>query len=133
AKVHMDMFTQNPILGHLTTFGGHPVCCAAGLAASEFIEKNNLVAQSNHKANLIKSLLIHDKIKSIRNQGLFFAIVFESPEINMALNKKLVEAGLLVDWFLFAPDCLRIAPPLTISDEEIIFACNCIMHTLQNF
>lgn len=133
SKMHMDMFTQNPILGHLTTFGGHPVCCAAGLAASEFIEKNNLIEQSNNKAELIKSLLIHDKIKSIRNQGLFFAIVFESAEINMALNKKLVAAGLLVDWFLFAPDCLRIAPPLTISNEEIKFACDCIMHTLQNF
>ncbi len=131
SKKMMDVFTNGPILGHITTFGGHPVCCAAGLAAAEFMVKNNLVGSSIAKAELISKLLTSNKIIAVRNCGLFFAVEFESMDINFALNKKLVATGLMVDWFLFAPNCLRIAPPLTISDSEIIYACKLINDVLS--
>jgi acetylornithine/N-succinyldiaminopimelate aminotransferase len=131
SKNMMDVFTNGPILGHITTFGGHPVCCAAGLAAAEFMVKNNLVESSIAKAELINKLLTSNKIVAVRNCGLFFAIEFESMDINFALNKKLVAAGLMVDWFLFAPNCLRIAPPLTISENEITYACKLINDVLS--
>lgn len=130
SKEMMDAFTHAPMLGHLTTFGGHPVCCAAGLAAAMFMEQNNLIEQSLAKAQRIKSSLKSSKIIAIRNKGLFFAIEFESMELNMALNSKLIDAGIMIDWFLFAPHCLRIAPPLTISNEEIDFACATINRLL---
>jgi len=132
SKNMMDVFTNGPILGHITTFGGHPVCCAAGLAAATFIISNKLVEQSIAKADRIKSALNSEKIIAIRNCGLFFAIEFESMDINFALNKKLIAAGLMVDWFLFAPNCLRIAPPLTIADDEIDYACKVINAVLSD-
>ena len=127
----MQVFTENPFLGHITTFGGHPVCCAAGLAAAHELMNFNLIDQVEKKAQLFKEKLIHPKIKSIRNCGLLFAIHFESADFNLQLNKKLIGKGLLVDWFLFAADCLRIAPPLIISDEEIKDACEIIIDTLN--
>ncbi len=127
----MQVFTENPFLGHITTFGGHPVCCAAGLAAAHELMNFNLIDQVEKKAQLFKEKLIHPKIKSIRNCGLLFAIQFDSSDYNLQLNKKLIEKGLLVDWFLFASDCLRIAPPLIISDEEISDACEIIVGALN--
>ena len=130
SKEMMDTFTNHPVLGHLTTFGGHPVSCAAGLAATEELMRLNLISDVERKAELIKKNLIHPKIKSIRNSGLLMAIEFESAEFNLALNRKLIEAGLLTDWFLFAPNCLRIAPPLIISDEEMEFAVEKILQCI---
>ena len=128
----MNMFTHAPMLGHLTTFGGHPISCAAGLAAANFTITQNLVANSLAKAERIASKLQHHKIKQIRNSGLFFAIELSSVEVNMTINKKLIEAGLIVDWFLFAANCLRLAPPLTISNDEIDYACDLILSALND-
>ena len=128
----MNMFTHAPMLGHLTTFGGHPISCAAGLAAANFTITQNLVANSLAKAERIVSKLQHHKIKQIRNSGLFFAIELSSVEVNMTINKKLIEAGLIVDWFLFAANCLRLAPPLTISNDEIDYACDLILSALND-
>ncbi|MBL0279415.1 MAG: aspartate aminotransferase family protein [Bacteroidetes bacterium] len=128
----MNMFTHAPMLGHLTTFGGHPISCAAGLAAANFTITQNLVANSLAKAERIVSKLQHHKIKQIRNSGLFFAIELSSVEVNMTINKKLIEAGLIVDWFLFAANCLRLAPPLTIADDEIDYACDLILSALND-
>ncbi|MBP8248804.1 MAG: aspartate aminotransferase family protein [Chitinophagales bacterium] len=127
-----NMFTHAPMLGHLTTFGGHPISCAAGLAAANFTITQNLVANSLAKAERIVSKLQHHKIKQIRNSGLFFAIELSSVEVNMTINKKLIEAGLIVDWFLFAANCLRLAPPLTIADDEIDYACDLILSALND-
>lgn len=132
AKEKMNMFTHAPMLGHLTTFGGHPISCAAGLAAANFTITQNLVANSVAKAERIVSKLQHHKIKQIRNSGLFFAIELSSVEVNMTINKKLIEAGLIVDWFLFAANCLRLAPPLTIADDEIDYACDLILSALND-
>ena len=132
AKEKMNMFTHAPMLGHLTTFGGHPISCAAGLAAANFTITQNLVANSVAKAERIVSKLQHHKIKQIRNSGLFFAIELSSVEVNMTINKKLIEAGLIVDWFLFAANCLRLAPPLTISNDEIDYACDLILSALND-
>ena len=132
AQEKMNMFTHAPMLGHLTTFGGHPISCAAGLAAANFTITQNLVANSLAKAERIASKLQHHKIKQIRNSGLFFAIELSSVEVNMTINKKLIEAGLIVDWFLFAANCLRLAPPLTIADDEIDYACDLILSALND-
>ncbi len=128
----MNLFTYAPMLGHLTTFGGHPISCAAGLAAANFTITHNLVANSLAKAERIVSKLQHHKIKQIRHSGLFFAIEFYSVEMNMTINKKLIEAGLIVDWFLFAANCLRLAPPLTIAEDEINYACDMILSALND-
>ncbi len=130
SKEIMLSFTNQPMLGHLTTFGGHPVCCAAGLAAAEELINLNLMSDVERKAALFKQLLINPKIISIRSCGLLLAVQFKNPEFNLALNKKLIEAGILTDWFLFASDCLRIAPPLIISDEEIKNVCLMINNIL---
>ena len=127
----ITLYLHTQFIGHITTFGGHPVCCAAGLAAAHELMNFNLIDQVEKKAQLFKEKLIHPKIKSIRNCGLLFAIQFDSSDYNLQLNKKLIEKGLLVDWFLFASDCLRIAPPLIISDEEISDACEIIVGALN--
>lgn len=132
ARHIMQAFTNQPFLGHITTFGGHPVCCAAGLASSEQLIALELIQEVETKAQIFISKLQHPKIKAKRNSGLLLAIQFESAEFNLALNQKLMRAGILTDWFLFAPDCLRIAPPLTISISEINFACDTLLELLEN-
>ncbi|MFN9710375.1 MAG: aminotransferase class III-fold pyridoxal phosphate-dependent enzyme, partial [Bacteroidota bacterium] len=128
----MVALTENPVLGHITTFGGHPVCCAAGKAALEGLLEKQLVQHVFEKEQLFRSGLQHSKIKAIRSRGLMMALEFESE----AISKKAIDAclgrGLFTDWFLFAPHCLRIAPPLTISNEEIKKACTILQEVLNN-
>lgn len=131
SEVIMHTLTNHPVLGHLTTFGGHPVCCAAGLAAAQELMNLNLTAGVSQKAQLFKQLLVHPKIKSIRNAGLLISIEFEIADFNLSLINRLVPGGLLVDWFLFADNCMRLAPPLIISDEEIKHACSIILNGLK--
>ncbi len=131
AKKIMDVFTNGPVLGHITTFGGHPVCCAAGLAAAMETERLQVIEQVEKKAALFNRLLVHSLIMEVRNCGLMFAVQFKDADFNLALNKKMIEAGVLTDWFLFAPDCMRIAPPLTITDEEIGLACSTLIGLLN--
>jgi acetylornithine/succinyldiaminopimelate/putrescine aminotransferase len=134
-KKLMDAFTNNPVLGHITTFGGHPVCCAAGMAAMKVLLEEKLIDTVKQKEELFKSLLVHPKIKAIRSFGLWMAVEFDSFET----NKKVIDAcingsdrlqrsdPIITDWFLFAPNCLRISPPLIISEEEIRKACEVIV------
>ena len=123
----MIALSHDPVLGHITTFGGHPVCCAAGLAALEVLLEKNIVKNVARKARLFAKLLKHPAIKQVRTAGLLIAVQFENAEVNKKLINACIANGVLTDWFLFAPDCLRIAPPLTISEREIRQACGVIL------
>ena len=125
-KKIMDCLTNNPVLGHINTFGGHPVCCAAGFAALQFLLDNKIVETVFEKEKLFIQNLTSAKIKSIRSKGLMIALEFENFEENKKVINALIDNGVFTDWFLFAPECLRIVPPLTISQEEILEACGII-------
>ncbi len=127
SKEMMDSFTLNPVLGHITTFGGHPVCCAGGLAALEFLVEENLVAQVQRKELLFRELLQHPAIKSFRSAGLLMAIEFDTWETNKKIIDLCIARGIFTDWFLFAAHCMRLAPPLTIDEGEIRKACAMIL------
>lgn len=126
SKQIMNSLTENPVLGHITTFGGHPVCCAAGLAAFNALLNENLIAQVEAKGQLFEDLLSHPAIKAKRRVGLLMAVEFNDFDQNKHIIDKCIENGVLTDWFLFAPNCMRIAPPLIITEEEIRKACGVI-------
>lgn len=130
-KKIMDSLTYNPVLGHINTFGGHPVSCAAGLAAFKVLLRENFIKGISEKEQLFKSLLHHPGINKINSKGLMMALEFESFEINKKIIDKLIEEGVFTDWFLFASHSLRIAPPLNISNEEIRTACQKITSVLD--
>jgi acetylornithine/N-succinyldiaminopimelate aminotransferase len=131
-KKLMDSLTHNPVLGHINTFGGHPVCCAAGMAAFKVLLEDNLIAGVKQKQALFVSLLQHKKIKALRSCGLMIAVEFDSFEMNKKIIDQLIVEGVFTDWFLFAGNCLRIAPPLTINKEEIEMACATIIKVLHS-
>lgn len=126
-KKLMDAFTENPVLGHITTFGGHPVSCAAGMAAMKALLEEGRIDTVAAKEKLFCSLLQHDTIKAIRSFGLWIAVEFDSFETNKKVIDACIAEGVLSDWFLFAPACLRISPPLVIAEGEIERACGIIM------
>lgn len=130
-KKIMDCLTHNPVLGHINTFGGHPVCCAAGLAAFTVLLEEKMVEGVQEKEALFLSLLKHDKIKGVRSCGLMIAVEFESFEQNKMIIDALIEEGVFTDWFLFASNCLRIVPPLVITADEINAACSTIITVLN--
>ncbi len=133
-KKIMDALTFNPVLGHINTFGGHPVCCAAGLAAFEVLLDNHLIESVFEKEKLFQEQLKNAPvIKSIRSHGLMMALEFESFEQNKKVIDKLLKEGIFTDWFLFASQCLRIVPPLIISEDEINKACDAIKKVLSHF
>lgn len=119
----MATFKTNPILGHITTFGGHPVCCAAGLAALNYIIDNNLLSEVEAKGELLESLITSDKVKEVRREGLLMAIEFGDVELCNRVSRIALEDGLISESFLFCPSAMRVAPPLTISTEEIEMVC----------
>ena len=127
SKKQMDSLMDQPVLGHITTFGGHPLSCAAGLAAMKVLMKEKLIDFVAEKENLFRKRLIHPSIKSVRSAGLLIAVEFENFEINKRVIDGCIRDGLLTDWFLFASGCLRIAPPLTITAEEIEEICRIIL------
>ena len=131
SKEIMQALTENPVLGHISTFGGHPVCCAAGLAAFEVLTNEKLVEQVDAKGKLFDSLLEHPKIKSKSRIGLMMALEFRSFEMNKKIIDRCIENGVLTDWFLFAPERLRIAPPFIITDDEIRNACEVILEAIE--
>ena len=133
SKALMDSFTNQPVLGHITTFGGHPLSCAAGLAALKILIKEKLVDSISEKENLFRKRLVHPSIKSVRSAGLLIAVEFENSEINKRIIDGCLRDGLLTDWFLFASACLRIAPPLTITPEEIEEICRIIMLNTEKY
>jgi acetylornithine/N-succinyldiaminopimelate aminotransferase len=126
-KKLMFSLTDQPVLGHITTFGGHPVSCAAGLASLNVLLEEDWIAQVSWKEKCFKNLLLHPKIKTVRSSGLLLAVEFENFEINKKIIDACLENGVLTDWFLFAPHCMRIAPPLIISIQEIERACEIIV------
>lgn len=128
----MSVLSHSPILGHMTTFGGHPVCCAAGLATLRTLVDNGIVAEVEEKGQLFKQLLQHPAIKEIRGKGLMLAVEFE----NFEINKKIIDAcildGILSDWFLHCSNSMRIAPPLIITKAEIEEACTIILKNVNS-
>lgn len=127
---NMQAFTDNPVLGHITTFGGHPVSCAAGLAAFEFLLNENLISQVEEKGELFEKLLQHPSIKAIHRKGLMMSLEFETEAIAKAIIHRCVANGLITDWFLFAPNKLRICPPLIITEKEIENTCAIILKSI---
>jgi acetylornithine/N-succinyldiaminopimelate aminotransferase len=127
----MSAFKENPILGHITTFGGHPVCCAAGLAALEVLLSENLLDGVEAKNQLFHKQLTHPAIKGIRGKGLMLAIEFESFELNKKIIDRCIANGVITDWFLHCSNSMRIAPPLIITHEQIIDACAVIFEAID--
>jgi len=126
----MQALTHSPVLGHITTFGGHPVCCAAGMAGLQALLSEDIIGHVPAKEDLFRSLLHHPAIKQVRSKGLLMAVQLESAEKVMQTLQRGLERGLFSDWFLFAADCIRIAPPLTITNEEIRKACSILADCL---
>lgn len=131
SKEMMDSLQSNPVLGHITTFGGHPLSCAASLAALEVLKNEKWISEVEEKELLFKELLNHPEIIEVRGIGLMFAVELRDFEFIQKVIKKCIEGGLITDWFLFSDKSLRIAPPLTITKEEIIFACEIILQALN--
>ncbi len=132
SKEKMACLQDKPKLGHITTFGGHPIIAAAALATIEEITTSNLMKETLRKEKLIKSLLVHPKIKEIRGTGLMLALLMETPEIASNVILKCMDAGLILFWLLFEGRAIRITPPLTISDEEITKGCSIIIDTINS-
>jgi len=128
----MNTFTEAPVLGHITTFGGHPVSCAAGIAAMKTLLDERMFADVKEKEDLFRSLLDHKKIKAIRSYGLWLAVEFDSFEINKKIIDSCIVNGVMTDWFLFASNCLRISPPLMISHQQIERAAEVIRGAIDN-
>jgi acetylornithine/N-succinyldiaminopimelate aminotransferase len=130
ARERMWLLTGDPVLGHITTFGGHPLCCAAGLAAMQVLLESGWIAQVAQKEALFHRLLVHPAIRAVRSCGLLIAVEFDSFETNKRIIDACIANGLLTDWYLFAPQCLRIAPPLSITEELITQACAIILSAI---
>jgi acetylornithine/N-succinyldiaminopimelate aminotransferase len=127
----MKTLSENPVLGHITTFGGHPVSCAAGLAALEVLEKENLLHLVKEKEILFSSMLKDSGIGLYRSSGLLIAVEFDSAAENQRVIANCFERGVITDWFLFNDKALRIAPPLTITEAEIRFACEVVVESAR--
>ncbi len=126
----MHTLTHDPVLGHITTFGGHPVSCAAALAGLHYLLDENLMKQIPKKEMLFRNLLQHPKIKKITGKGLMLGLEFENFNENKRYIDRCIENGLITDWFLFADHKMRLAPPLIISEQEIEKACEVILESL---
>ncbi len=124
----MNALTEDPVLGHITTFGGHPVSCVAGMAAMKALLEEDMMSEVKNKETLFCSLLVHKKIKAVRSFGLWMAVEFDSFETTKTIIDKCIEEGVLTDWFLFASNCLRVSPPLVITEKEIKKACRIILN-----
>ena len=131
-KKIMDSLQTDPALGHITTFGGHPVSCAASLAMLEELQSTRIFEQAEDKALIFKKLLIHPKIKEIRNLGLMMAVEFDSFDQVSKIIQKSMELGLITDWFLFCDNSIRIAPPLIITEEQIKEACVILLEAIDS-
>lgn len=127
----MGTLTNNPLLGHITTFGGHPVSAAASLATIRVIKEERLAEQVSEKADLFKQRLVHPKIREFRNNGLMMALAFDSFEVLKPIIDSAIQQGVITDWFLFCDDAMRIAPPLTINNSQIEEACTVILDAIE--
>jgi len=127
----MGVLKENPILGHITTFGGHPVSSVAGLASLNVILDEGLVDAVTDKGELFRSLLIHPLIREVRGIGLMMSIQLDSFEQVERVSKLCGQDGVIIDWFLHCETALRLAPPLIISNDEIKTACAVIIKALD--
>ncbi|QBR13916.1 aspartate aminotransferase family protein [Sphingobacterium sp. CZ-2] len=132
-KEVMDVIKDNPMLGHITTFGGHPVSCAAAKASLKVIQEENLLDHVKEKANLFRTELDIPQIKEIRGLGLMMCLQLENFDQVYAVSNYCVEKGIIIDWYLHCETALRIAPPLTISMDEIQEACKIIREAIVKF
>jgi len=130
SKEIMLSLTENPLLGHITTFGGHPVSCAAGLAALQTLLETDYIEKVKAKEQLFHELLVHPNIQEVRSAGLLMAVEIGDFEKVQQVIKHCLQEGLITDWFLFNDRSLRIAPPLIISEEQIRWACGVILEGL---
>ena len=128
----MDSLSDHPKLGHITTFGGHPVIAAAALATLEEVTTTNLIAETLVKEALIRKHLQHPLIKEIRGKGLMLALLVDSSEIANKIVLQAKEEGLILFWLLYEPKAVRISPPLTISEDEIVKGCHIILNILNS-
>jgi len=120
----LSVLKDDPVLGHITTFGGHPVSCAAGIASLEILLENNLIENVKLKENLFRKHLSHPHIKEVRGKGLLLAVELGNKDIIKKMIRKSLENGIVLDSFLFCNTAFRISPPLTITDEEIVEICD---------
>ena len=127
----MQVLQHNPVLGHITTFGGNAICCAAGLASLQEIIAQNLAEQVEEKTNLFLQYLNHAAIKKINHCGLMMAVYLDTFENLQKVIQECLQNGLIIDWFLFANNCMRIAPPLIITEKEIEVSCTIIINALN--
>jgi acetylornithine/succinyldiaminopimelate/putrescine aminotransferase len=130
-KKLMRQLTYNPVLGHITTFGGHPVSCAAGLAALEVLLEGDYIAGVAAKEKVLKSKLRHPAIKKLRTAGLWACLEFADFETNKKVIEQCIQAGLIADWFLFNPAGLRIGPPLIITEKQLEEVCDKILLSIE--
>lgn len=131
SKGIMQVLTNNPVLGHITTFGGHPVSCAAAIANIHFIIEKDLLKGIDEKEALFKKLLKHPLIKEVRGKGLFFAIEFNNFKQNKAIIDHCIKNGVITDWFLFCDESMRVCPPLIITKEQVMEACEIIVKSID--
>jgi acetylornithine/succinyldiaminopimelate/putrescine aminotransferase len=127
----MSTLTVAPVLGHITTFGGHPVSCAAGKKAFEILTEQKLIDTVAAKSELLQSLLVHPAIVQMQGIGLWFSLRFTSDTLAQKVAHACVQNGVITDWFLFAPDAIRVAPPLIITETEIRAACGIILQSID--
>ncbi len=128
----MKTLTHDPALGHITTFGGNPVCCASALATLTVLTEENIIAQVEEKGKLFEKYLHHSSIKEMRRIGLMFALDFDSPEKVSSVVNHCKSNGVICYWFLSHPNSLRIAPPLTINEAQIKESCEVIINAINN-
>lgn len=127
----MDLLSHDPKLGHITTFGGHPVIAAACLATLQEVTETNLMAETLEKEQLVRKLLQHPLIKEIRGRGLMLAVMTDNPEITNEVILRCHKRGLILFWLLFEGCAIRITPPLTVSNEEIEEGCTLLLDVLN--
>jgi acetylornithine/succinyldiaminopimelate/putrescine aminotransferase len=131
-KKLMHTLSHDPMLGHITTFGGNPVCCASALATLQVIEEEKLLSQVETKGKLFEQLLQHPRIKEVRRIGLMFAVDFDSAERVNRIVEFAKNEGVICYWFLSHPYSFRIAPPLTITEDQIRESCRVILKAIDN-
>ncbi len=130
SKKIMSSLSHSPALGHITTFGGHPLSCVAAMEALKIV-KRITTEQIRKKSELFKKLLVHPRIKEVRGEGLLLAVQFETEDENKKVISGCVEKGVITDWFLFNSSAMRIAPPLVILESEIRNACKIILQCIE--
>jgi acetylornithine/succinyldiaminopimelate/putrescine aminotransferase len=127
SRKHMASLAEDPVLGHITTFGGHPVSCAAGMAGMKALLDEHRISEVGWKSDLFMRLLHHPCIREVRAAGLLMAVEFDDAAFCKRVVDRCIRRGVMTDWFLFAPECLRLAPPLVITEEEIRRACAVVL------